>query len=99
MCSPACCGPLCVSALNTRPEEASAQVFLNVLRDSVSADRGASDLLLPRADLSALFPDPARKWVEARGGTVHTGQRVTAIDAVADGYAVCHTAVQRPSAM
>ncbi len=30
--------------------------------------------------------------MEARGGTVHTGQRVTAIDAVADGYAVCHTA-------
>ena len=72
--------PLCVSALNTRPEAASAQVFLNVLRDSLAADRGASDLLLPRSDLSALFPDPARAWVEARGGAVLLGQRVTAID-------------------
>jgi hydroxysqualene dehydroxylase len=80
--------PLCVSALNTPPEEASAQVFLNVLRDSISAERGASDLLLPRADLTALFPDPASAWVQARGGAVLAGQRVTAIDAIADGYLV-----------
>jgi predicted NAD/FAD-dependent oxidoreductase len=65
---------------------------LNVLRDSLGAGRSASDLLLPRTDLSALFPDPARAWVEARGGAVLTGQRVTAIDTVADGYAVRHSA-------
>jgi squalene-associated FAD-dependent desaturase len=72
--------PLCVSALNTPLESASAQVFLNVLRDSLGAARPASDLLLPRVDLSRLFPEPASSYITARGGSVLTGQRVTAID-------------------
>ncbi len=72
--------PLCVAALNTPPAIASAQVFLNVLRDSLDATRAASDLLLARVDLSALFPEPAAVYVEKRGGTVRRAQRVTAID-------------------
>ncbi len=72
--------PLCVSALNTPPESASAQVFLNVLRDSLDAGREASELLLPRVDLSRLFPEPAADYVRANGGTVLAGQRVTGID-------------------
>ncbi len=39
--------PLCMSALNTPPESASAQVFLNVLRDSLNGRREDSELLLP----------------------------------------------------
>lgn len=87
--------PLCVSALNTRPEAASAQAFLNVLRDSLDADRAASDLLLPRTDLSALFPEPAAAYVKARGGAVLTGERVTAIDPGPDGYNVRSTTGER----
>jgi hydroxysqualene dehydroxylase len=71
--------PLCLAALNTPPNEASAQVFLNVLRDSLAADRAASDLLLPAIDLSALFPEPAAQYVAARGGRVRRGSRVEAI--------------------
>src|SRR5688572_19696823 len=80
--------PLCVSALNTPPATASAQVFLNVLRDGLGAGREASDLLLPRADLSRLFPEPAARYVEQHGGSVLTGQRVTAIDPGEGGYTV-----------
>jgi len=80
--------PLCISALNTPPEAASAQVFLNVLRDSLDGDRGASDLLLPRVDLTRLFPDPAADYVRARGGAVLTGHRVTAIDERESGFSV-----------
>ncbi len=80
--------PLCVAALNTPLAAASAQVFLNVLRDSLGADREASDLLLPRADLSALFPEPAAHYVEARGGRVLRGQRVAVISAGAHGMEV-----------
>jgi squalene-associated FAD-dependent desaturase len=72
--------PLCVSALNTPPELASAQVFLNVLRDSLDATREASDMLLPRTDLSRLFPEPAADYVAANGGAVLTGSRVTEIE-------------------
>jgi len=50
--------PLCLAALNTPPERASARVFINVLRDSLGARRrSASDMLVPKADLSALLPD------------------------------------------
>ncbi|MBI3044596.1 MAG: FAD-dependent oxidoreductase [Betaproteobacteria bacterium] len=80
--------PLCVSALNTPPRAASAQVFLNVLRDGLDAGRAASDLLLPRADLSRLFPEPAAEYVTAHGGSVLTGQRVTAIDESGGGFSV-----------
>ena len=71
--------PLCVSALNTPPREASAQVFLNVLRDSLAATREASDLLLPRTDCSALFPEPAERYVRARGGEVLRGAAIQAV--------------------
>jgi squalene-associated FAD-dependent desaturase len=81
--------PLCVSALNTPIEAASAQVFLNVLCDCLDADRAASDLLLPRADLSRLFPEPAADYVKANGGEVIIGQRVTGIDEATGGFTVC----------
>lgn len=51
--------PLCVAALNVRLQQASAAVFLAVLRDSLGTDAAASDLLLPRGDLSGLLPDAA----------------------------------------
>jgi squalene-associated FAD-dependent desaturase len=71
--------PLCVSALNTPPQEASAQVFLNVLRDSLAAAREASDLLLPRTDFSALFPEPAERFVLDRGGEVLRGAAIRSV--------------------
>lgn len=52
---------LCIAALNTPPALASAQTFLYVLRDSLAAARPASDLLLPRIDLSELFPEAAAR--------------------------------------
>jgi squalene-associated FAD-dependent desaturase len=62
--------PLCISALNTPPELASAQVFLTTLRDTLGGDAEASDLVLPRVDLSRLFPDPACEYVRSHGGEV-----------------------------
>jgi len=71
--------PLCISALNTPPQNASAQVFLNVLRDSLNGTRRDSELLLPIRDLSALFPEPAGRFVENAGGKVLTGYPVQAV--------------------
>lgn len=68
--------PLCVAALNTEAERASAQVFLNVLRDSLAADRAASDLLLPAADFSELFPEPAAAWLAANGAALRRSCRI-----------------------
>ena len=71
--------PLCISALNTRPEEASAQLFLHVLRDSLNGRRSDSDLLLPAVDFSALFPEHAARYVKARNGEVRLGSTVEAV--------------------
>lgn len=68
--------PLCVSALNTPAREASGQVFLRVLQDSLFSGRGGSNLLLPRTDLGALFPEAAGRWLVQQGGQVVTGQRI-----------------------
>lgn len=71
--------PLCVAALNTPIERASAQVFLAVLRDSFGAGRAASDMLIPRTSLSALLPQPTLAFITAHGGTVRLGASVNKI--------------------
>ncbi|MFZ6849782.1 hydroxysqualene dehydroxylase HpnE [Undibacterium sp. RuRC25W] len=71
--------PLCVAALNTPPERASAQVFLNVLRDSLGASRAASDMLIPKHDLSALFPEQAASFIRTKGGSIVVGNAVTGL--------------------
>ncbi|KAF0098910.1 MAG: squalene-associated FAD-dependent desaturase [bacterium] len=69
-------GPICVAALNTPVEIASAQVFCNVLRDSLAGDRADSDLVLNRADLGLLLPDAAAAFIAGKGGRVETGRKV-----------------------
>jgi squalene-associated FAD-dependent desaturase len=78
--------PLCVAALNTPLASASAQVFLAVLRDGLAADRSASDLLLPRVDLSTLFPDPAARFVQRAGGEIRCNVNVQRIDSDTEGF-------------
>jgi squalene-associated FAD-dependent desaturase len=75
--------PLCIAALNTPPDRASARVFLSVLRDSLGARRKASDMLIPRVDLTMLFPQHAATFVERNGGTLICGVNVGTI--VRDG--------------
>ncbi len=65
--------PLCVAALNTPVSTASAQVFLSVLKDSLGAHRAASDMLIPRYDLSSLLPLAAANYIEQGGGQVYPG--------------------------
>ena len=72
--------PLCVAALNTPSADASAEVFLAVMRDSLFGARDASDLLLPQRPLAQLLPLPALAWLRAHGATVHLRRRVTALE-------------------
>jgi hydroxysqualene dehydroxylase len=71
--------PICISALNTPAHKASAQVLLNVLRDSLNGSRADSDMLLPRVDFSALLPDRAAEYVKHRGGEIILSCSVEAI--------------------
>lgn len=80
--------PLCVAALNTPADEASAEVFLRVLRDALFGGPGSADLLLPRADLGALFPRAAWQWLAQRGAALRPGHRVRALQPGGPGWQV-----------
>jgi len=77
--------PLCIAALNTPPERASAQVFLNVLKDSLGAKSKASDMLIPRVDLSSLLPDAAAKYLQQKNCRVLTGTNIKSLRSTDQG--------------
>jgi len=58
--------PLCLATLNTPPQEACAQIYLNVLRDSLDAPDSHSNLIVPRVDLTALWPEVAAQGFDMR---------------------------------
>jgi squalene-associated FAD-dependent desaturase len=80
--------PLCVAALNTPIHKASAQVLLQVLRDALTQSRDYSDMLLPRIDFTALFPQRAANFVEQHGGKVRLSCGVEALHPFDDGIAI-----------
>ncbi len=77
--------PLCVSALNTLSHEASGQVFLRVLHDSLMSPRvdgiAPSNLMLPRRAMGALWCEQAAAWLAARGAALHLGHTVQGLQA------------------
>ncbi len=74
--------PLCVAALNTPSADASATVFLRVLKDALFSGPGASDLLVPRRPLAELLPEPALTALRHRGADIRLSERV---EQVTDG--------------
>ena len=74
--------PLCVSALNTPIAAASANAFLTVLRETLACNGHASDLVLPRRDLSQLFPEPAAEYVTRHGGEVRLRSPIADLEAL-----------------
>ncbi len=54
--------PLCLAALNTPMDAACAQLFARVLQDSLGGPAHASDVLIPRVDLSQLWPDQVAQY-------------------------------------
>ena len=81
--------PLAVAALNQAPDVASAAPFLRVLAEMFGPDRAASALVLPTRPLHQMYAEPARSFIEARGGDVRVnalarviveGGRVRAVD-------------------
>jgi len=72
--------PICLAALNTPIDEASAQIFIRVLHDSFCRSHLDADMIIPRVDLGRLLPDVAIDFIEQRGGFVHLSQRVTELN-------------------
>ena len=70
--------PLCLSALNTPVNDASANVFLRVLQDALLGGSGSSDLLVPRVDLGQILPKACLRWLSTQGAQIHLGHRINA---------------------
>ena len=80
--------PLCLAALNTAARHASAQVFANVLRDSLGGQREATDLLLPVVGLGPLFPEAAGDFIRSHGGRICLSTRIEALEREGDQWRI-----------
>jgi hydroxysqualene dehydroxylase len=81
--------PLALAALNQPMQEAAAPAFLRVLAQMLGPDPRDSAVAVPLRPLPEVFAEPARAFVEARGGEVRTssparvlveGDRVSAVE-------------------
>ena len=79
--------PLVIATLNTRSEEASAQLFAAVMRLAFLSGGDDSKLALPRAGLSHLIA-PAEDYITSRGGSIYTGRFVAQIKSLDKGWNV-----------
>jgi squalene-associated FAD-dependent desaturase len=69
--------PLCLAALNTPMDQACAQLFQRVLRDALLGPAHHSQMLVPRCELSSLWPNAAvRELNTGPANTVRFGHTV-----------------------
>jgi len=64
--------PLAVAALNQPPEVAAAAPFVRVLAEMFGPDPSDAALVLPARPLHLMYAEPARRFIEDRGGSVRT---------------------------
>lgn len=62
--------PLALAALNQQPSEAAAPPFVRVLGQMFGPDRRDSAIAMPLQPLTEMYAEPARRYIEARGGAV-----------------------------
>jgi squalene-associated FAD-dependent desaturase len=66
--------PLVLAALNQPSDRAAAPLFARVLAEMFGGDPRAAAIALPTKPLHLMYAEPARTYIEARGGTVLTGE-------------------------
>jgi squalene-associated FAD-dependent desaturase len=65
--------PLALAALNQPPGHAAAPAFARVLGEMFSDDPRDAAIGLPTRPLHLMYAEPARAYIESRGGTIRTG--------------------------
>jgi len=68
--------PLCIGALNTEPEIASARLLANILRQTFVLGGGKCHPLVPKIGLSETFVTPCLNTLRQHGVEVYYGQRL-----------------------
>ena len=82
--------PLAVAALNTEPEQGSAQLLARVLRESFGAGGEACRPLVPREGLSESLIEPAIRRLVAAGTQLRLGARLRNAEIAGDRVASLH---------
>ncbi len=72
-------GPLCLATMNTPIQYASAQIFLNVLKDSFTKKTEDSNLLFFKKELSQVLCSPTIKYIKDHGSSIYCREKVTQI--------------------
>jgi squalene-associated FAD-dependent desaturase len=67
---------IATATLNEDPQQASALLFLKVLREAFLNGRGGSVLMIPNKGLSDLYVDDAQRYIRKHGGQVINRTRV-----------------------
>ena len=83
--------PMVLATINAQPEQASAELFVNVLREAFFSSRAASALLIPKCGLSELLVDSAiRDLRDKRDGKCETrmGTPVRRIESWENGFRI-----------
>ena len=62
--------PITIAALNRHPDKASARLLAEVLYRAFFCRRNDSAIGIFKNDLSSVCAEPARKYIEANGGTI-----------------------------
>jgi squalene-associated FAD-dependent desaturase len=87
--------PLALAALNQQPDVAAAPTFARVLAEMFGSDPRSAAIALPTKPLDRMYAEPARQYLESRGGKVLTGVTarvrvdaggVTAVDGAGDHW-------------
>lgn len=68
--------PIALAIMSTPIDIASANVFLQVLKNSFTGKASNSDWLLPKQDLSQILPNPAYKYLSTHGANIILGQSI-----------------------
>ncbi len=91
--------PLALAALNQPPEIAAADPFVRVLAEMFGPDATAAAIVLPTTPLHLMYAEPARAYIEQRGGSVRTGAtaRIRLDDGAVTGVMVAGETLSAPA--
>jgi squalene-associated FAD-dependent desaturase len=84
--------PLAIAALNQAPDEAAAAPFVRVLAEMFGGGARAAAIGLPVRPLDRMYAEPAREYIEQRGGKVRVSAPARVAALSPDGTTV--TAVE-----
>jgi hydroxysqualene dehydroxylase len=71
--------PLALAALNQSPQRAAAPPFVRVLGQMFGPDRRDSAIATPLTPLTDMYAEPARRFIESRGGRVQLSAAARAV--------------------